>query len=116
MIIRKQQCTLFSQHQEHAFELRLECFLRQQFPAVAAVQTDKLRCEIGTQTQKSRQYGMETETGIAAYVITSWLLGVDFDTQFPAAQEVLTAQIPGEMKAAFLERWTQQMFGEMDKA
>jgi hypothetical protein len=43
------------------------------------------------QFQKAESYGLEAELDIGRYVITAWLLGLDFDTRFPAMNAILTA-------------------------
>lgn len=57
------------------------------------------------QVANARRYGMRSELDLARYVITAWLLGLDFDTRFPAMAQVLTADRLGpSQKAEALER------------
>ena len=111
--IRKDQFALFSAHQSSGFELRLAEFLQAQFADAAQIPLLTLRPEVAAQIERAQGYGVKSEQDIADYVVTAWLLGIDFDTRFPAANEVLTADLPGEMKAQFLEEWTKEMFEKL---
>ena len=39
---------------------------------------------------RARGYGLLAELDIGRFVVTAWLLGLDFDQRFPAMQEILT--------------------------
>ena len=53
---------------------------------------------------KANGYGLSSELDAARYVITAWLLGTDFDTRFPAMQEILRdASLSPERKADSIE-------------
>ena len=57
------------------------------------------------QVANARRHGMSSELDLARYVITAWLLGVDFDCRFPAMAQVLTSERLGpSQKAEALER------------
>lgn len=114
MKIRKQQFDALNQQQEAGYELRLTEFLRKQFADAAVKPVAKLRPEVAGQIAKARGYGLLTEQEVASYVISAWLLGQDFDKEFPAAQEVLTAPVSGNVKASFLEQWTQELFEKLE--
>jgi hypothetical protein len=115
VIIRKQQLTFLNEHQAAIYELRLSRFLREQFLDAAEEDPAELRREVAGQIHKGRTYGCEDEQDVAAYVITAWLLGTDFDTRFPAAHDVLTSSLSGKMKARFLEQWTKEMLQELER-
>lgn len=71
---------------------------------------DELASPAGTamlrmQVANANRYGLTSELDVARYVITAWLLGVDFDTRFPAMAEVLASeQLTPSQKAEALER------------
>ena len=114
MILRKTQVAFLDQQQSSSFERRLIAFLQQEFEGAAREPAAALQPELAVQISNARKYDLLTEQSIASYVVTAWLLGPDFDVAFPAANEVLTAQIPGEMKAAFLEAWTTELFETLE--
>jgi len=113
--IRKKQISFLDEQQSATYELRLAKFLQEQFSDAAQEPLVKLRPEVSVQIEKAHGYGLVSEQDIADYAVTAWLLGADFDTEFPAAKEVLTSQIPGEMKARFLEEWTKEMFETLEE-
>jgi hypothetical protein len=114
LIIRKEQLAFLAEQQGHSYALRLTKFLQLQFPDAGQEPTDKLLPEVAAQIKNAQNYGLLTEQDIAHYVISAWLLGKNFDHEFPAAQEVLAAPISAEMKVHFLEHWTQQIFAELE--
>lgn len=115
MILRKEQLTFLNEHQAATYELRLTRFLREQFSDAAEADPAELRCEVASQIRKGRVYGCEDEQDAAAYVITAWLLGTDFDARFPAARDLLRSSLSGKMKARFLEEWTKEIFQELER-
>lgn len=56
------------------------------------------------QAKEAESYGLASELDIARYSITAWLLGLDFDTRFPAMREVLSdSSLPPNQKADAIE-------------
>ena len=77
---------------------------------------DHLRLDVKRMVQKAQQYGMNTERDAAGFVVTAFLLGEDFDRQFPAAGPVLQSNaLSGEDKAAWLANWTTEMFQTLEE-
>jgi hypothetical protein len=114
MRIRDRQLGFLAQQSEADYVERLTRFLQNEFPDASTEPVLTLLVEVASQVRKARSYEITSEQDIAIYVITAWLLGVDFDTGFPAAENVLTAAVPGEMKAKFLEDWTHQLFESLE--
>ena len=104
----------FAQLAELRFERRLTQILIDADPrAEEALSTEDGRTVLRGQVAKSRRYGLTTEIEIARYVITAWLMGLDFDTKFPAMAEILTSEdlLPSQ-KAEAIEKLTiQVLFG-----
>ena len=76
-------------------------------PAATRAELDspKGTATLQAQVANARRYGMRSELDLARYVITAWLLGLDFDTRFPAMAQVLAADRLGpSQKAEALER------------
>ncbi|HUF80529.1 MAG TPA: hypothetical protein VMN03_05275 [Burkholderiales bacterium] len=70
-----------------------------------------LRKDIAKQLIKARSYGLETQQHAATYVVCAWVLGADFDSEFPAARDTLTAaDLSASQKAEWLADWTQELF------
>lgn len=68
------------------------------------------------QAGRAEAYGLVTERQAAAYVTCAWLLGPDFDAEFPAAREMLGSHehSPDE-KAEWLGEWTEAMFAALEQ-
>lgn len=64
------------------------------------------------QYEKAHLYGLSTELELGQYIVTAWLLGTDFDTRFPAFQQILThpTMLPRE-KAEAIEQTATMLLG-----
>jgi hypothetical protein len=115
MQIRKEQIETFSKEGLIRFEERIADFLQNEFPDAKEVPQGELMPVIHEQVNNSRTYGLGTEQQIANYVTTAWLLGQEFDTEFPAAQEMLTSsEYSADDKAEWLAQWTEEMFKALE--
>jgi len=71
---------------------------------------------VAEQCAKARIYGMRTELDIADYVITAWLLGLDFDTRLTAMKEILAApDLTASQKAALITQVSSVLLDELEK-
>ena len=78
-------------------ELRLEDHLRSfivegsqdRQATYAELTSPEGAAEIRRQVARARSYGFTAELDLARYVISAWLLGVDFDTRLPAMAQIL---------------------------
>lgn len=114
--IRKEQMDAFQQAAERSYRIRLVHFLRQQFPDAAECEETSLTQEVGEQVLKARSYGFLTERQIANYVISAWLLGRDFDTEFPVVQQMLGSELPPDEKSGSLEQFTTELFHQLERS
>jgi len=113
--IRKEQMDTFSQVELTKFEARIADFLYGEFPDAQEIPREEFMPVIHEQVSKARSYGLETERQIANYVTTAWLLGQQFDTEFPAAQEMLTSsEYTRDDKSEWLAQWTTEMFAVLE--
>ena len=115
LTIREEQFRALELAQEDRFITRLMDFLRQRFPDSLEMPPDMLMAEMRRQFEKAQYYQIVTEQGVATYVITAWLLGVDFDNEFPAAQEILSSNVTPEYKQHWLAEWTAGIFRTFDQ-
>ncbi|WP_069472286.1 hypothetical protein [Candidatus Marithrix sp. Canyon 246] len=115
MQIRQEQMDTFSQAELTKFEARIADFLYSEFPDAPEVPREQLIPAIHEQVTKARSYGLETERQIANYVTTAWLLGQQFDTEFPAAQEMLkSSEYMPDDKSEWMAQWTEEMFAALE--
>jgi hypothetical protein len=97
------------------FENRLVCFLHETFPDSLDMPEGELEAAVGRLVSGAQRYGMADEASIAVYVTTAYLLGEHFDTQFPAAADILNDHSYGAAeKAELLENWTKQLFQALE--
>jgi hypothetical protein len=90
------------------FENRLVHFLHETFPDSLDMPESELEAAVEGLVEKARSYGIQDEASIAGYVTTAYLLGAQFDTQFPAAADILNDHsYGGAEKVERLENWTQ---------
>jgi hypothetical protein len=93
------------------FQYQVIDFLHSSFPDSLEMEPGELHDGVLFLLEKAASYGLETEADQVNYVITGYLLGLNFDTQTPAALEVLTdPYLNGTQKAEWLQHWTQSFF------
>ncbi|CAO3413163.1 hypothetical protein [Azospirillum endophyticum] len=111
LIITDDQITHLSALSRADFIGRADRLLRSRFEEAAAVPDGELNAPIEALTDKALGYGLVMEPQALAYIVTGWLLGLEFDTDFPAARFMLASPdyTPAE-KADWLENWTVRMF------
>lgn len=115
MKIRKEQMEAFEQVELTKFETRIADFLQTQFPDAKEIPLKDLMPVIHEQVACAHSYGLETEQQIVNYVTTAWLLGQEFDREFPAAQEKLSSnKYSADDKSEWLVLWTKKMFTSLD--
>ena len=105
----------FAQLAELRFERRLTQILVDADPrAVEAMSSEDGRTVLRGQCATARGYGLTSELEIARYVITAWLMGLDFDTRFPAMEEILNSdKLTPAHKAEALEKLTTQVLFDL---
>lgn len=114
MHIRWEQMQAFKAAAEHSYETRLVRFLQDQFSDAAQESSDSLLEGVKAQIAAARRYGFVTEEETAVYVTSAWLLGGEFDHDFPAAQEMLSSDAPPAVKADWLAEFTRELFGRLE--
>jgi hypothetical protein len=94
-----------------SFQDRVIHFLHNSFPDSLEMEQGELADGVTYLLEKAASYGLVTELDLVNYVITGNALGLHFDTEMPAATEVLTdPYLDGTQKAEWLQQWTQQLF------
>lgn len=109
--IRKEQMDAQSKAVREHYEDRLYDFLCEEFPEAKNEPPAELRAEIHRQVEKAKGYGLESEQDVATYLTSAWMLGKKFDTEFPAAHDILVSPMRSpEMKAEDLAKLTERLF------
>ncbi|RLC19832.1 MAG: hypothetical protein DRI57_06240 [Deltaproteobacteria bacterium] len=115
IVIRKEQMDVFSQESLDRFEEEVIDFLQDQFPDAKEESREELNPAVHEQVKKAKSYGLETERQVVTYVTTAWLMGREFDSDFPDAQEILgSPEYSSDDKSEKLVQWTEKMFGGIE--
>jgi hypothetical protein len=116
-VIRNEQLNTFAVQKRNEFLESLIQFLYDEFPESKQEPPVEFREVVSEQIEKSRSYGLQTEQEIATYVVSAWLLGTDFDTRFPVAQETLSSDMESSnAKMVWLQHWTHDIFATLEGA
>lgn len=96
---------------EHAVE-----FLYENFPESLDEDPEELTETVGDLIEKAESYGLVTEQQVMTYITSAWLLGLDFDEEFPAANETLASKdLTPDEKAEWLAKWTEKIFAALEE-
>lgn len=98
------------------FPYRVIAFLHSQFPESLEMEPSELYNGVSYLLERAAYYGLITEIDQVNYVISGYMLGLHFDTQMPAAAEVLTNEnLSGTQKASWLQHFTQHLFNTLEE-
>lgn len=116
MIIRNEQFDAMAIPNIADFIERAIAFLYENFPESLDEDTDELTETVGLLIEKAETYGLVAEQHAMTYITTAWLLGPEFDEEFPAAKETLSSNdfTPDE-KADWLAKWTEDVFAAFEE-
>lgn len=94
---------------------RIISTLREKFAEdIDAEDPKQLAKAVVGQITLARQYGFESEYGVANFVVTAWMLGLGFDKSMPAVKECLArTDMPEEEKALWLEQFSLMLFTKL---
>ncbi len=116
MQISTKQMKAFARAETDLFEKRMMALLNDRFPESKKIPRDELLEEIHNQIEKARSYNFRMEPQVADYIIASWLLGPEFDNEFPAAKAMLNdSNYTAIEKSDWLKEWTHAMFETLEK-
>jgi hypothetical protein len=101
----------FAKASEDRFADRVVNFFQAQFPDARVEHRGMLRNFVVGQAARAREYGFRTEIELVTYVMTGWVLGGDFDKDFPAVRAALASEtMAAGDKAAWLADFTKKLF------
>ncbi len=104
MIIRRDQTAYLG---KLAFIHRIRKLIWKQFPEALSVPRHELDAQIFRQLQRAERYGLHSENAAATYVMTAWLLGPEFDQEYPAVHDRLSnPQLSEALKVLWLQTFT----------
>ncbi|QHT71201.1 hypothetical protein GXP67_33390 [Rhodocytophaga rosea] len=103
-------------NESYPFEERLVSYLYETFPDAQDIPNEQMLSTVLNLLEKASHYGFEAEDDQAVYIVTAYLLGVDFDNEFPAAAHILTdPAFSAAEKAEQLQTWTQELLKTLEE-
>ena len=85
-------------------------------PEARQEKPEELKAVIKKMITKARSYGFQSADEIGIYIDSAWLLGENFDTEFPVATQTLNdKKLSGSEKAHWLGDWTAEIFKTLEK-
>jgi len=100
------------------FSARVQAAVAQQFPdQAAALPEEAFAKEVEDLVQRAGAYGLTDERSAAVFVVTAWLLGEDFDAQYPELKALLQvkALLPMQ-KSAAMEAFATTLLDALESA
>ncbi|MDJ1479579.1 hypothetical protein QNI16_03725 [Cytophagaceae bacterium YF14B1] len=98
-----------------SLKTRLIQFLHESFEDSKQVSAAEMNRVMDSILKKAVNYGLDNEADLATYVITSYVLGENFDKEVPEAAKILNnTGYNSNQKAAFLETWTMQVIQALE--
>lgn len=86
------------------------------YPEAKLEKPEELRAVVKKMIVKARGYGFNAVDSIGGYIESAWLLGENFDTEFPLAAQILNdKKLSGSEKSAWLGDWTKEIFKTLEK-
>ncbi len=102
---------------ERSFAARMDTLLRRHFPKeTAGLERGALDAEVLRQAVVAGRYGLQSEQGVATFILSAWLLGPGFDARIPAITERLAdSQLAEAEKAAWLEAFSSALLHALSR-
>ena len=116
LTIRKDQMAALATPSISVFLERAVSFLYENFPESLDEDPGELTEAAGGQLERAESYGLVTEQQAMTYITSAWLLGPEFDKEFPAAKETLVSEdFSPDEKKVWLSDWTEKIFAALEK-
>lgn len=96
----------FEAEETEKYLTELSNFLCDVVPSLAEETQDNMARSLKYILDRARGYGIVSEQGIAKYAISAGILGLNFDTDFPGAGQILRDKMMEQDKVELLENFT----------
>jgi len=114
--LREEHLKAFSDDFGDRLPDRIAGFLRREFPDAAAEDRRELVAAVADQIVRAKGYHLESDRDFAVYVTAAWMLGADFDREFPAAQAVLSSdRLIRAEKREWLMEFVAELFSRLER-
>ncbi|WP_428034723.1 hypothetical protein [Amphritea sp.] len=99
---------------EASYLHRMRKYLYDSFPEARDVPVDDMETAITALTNRAAIYNLTQETDVAAFIVTAWLMGLDFDQKFTVVGNVLANfDLPSYEKTEFLWEFIEKSFATL---
>ena len=115
LLIQKEQMQAFQIHRKEQYVERLVQFLREHFPEAKAEPADEMKQATELMVEKAFFYDLRSERQIARFSVAAWLTGLDFDTQFEEARQILFSGSTPEEKSEMIAEWARKEAGSQER-
>jgi hypothetical protein len=110
------QEAVFAAEARRAYQERVVDLLREGFDNARAMRRRDLRPVVREQIDKAKGHGLISMRQVATYVVTAWILGVDFDERFPVLRRTLhNWDIDPQRKAEILIEHTMALLSALSE-
>jgi len=114
LILRHPQLIALATKGKEDFINKIMDFLRSEIEDVKKMDDLDLRKEIDNQILKANRYGFCLNSTVASYIISAFLMGENFDTDFKVATEILNEKTNEEVKCKKIEEWVFEIFTTLE--
>ena len=116
LTLRKEQIEALDKESSDNFLERIYDFLNEEFNDIKNENKKELMIKLEKLKDKGLSYNLITEQQIIIFIITAWLLGENFDTDFPKANAVLLSpDYSPDDKTEWLTKWTESLFKALEE-
>jgi hypothetical protein len=111
-IITDQQLQLFG---EFAFYEKLLSLFSQIKMPLSSEDENQIQQNLGSLVTQAQSYGLISEKHIAAFIFSSWLMGLGFEQKFQVVKSTLNnPDLSADQKMNWLSAWTQSIFNYLE--
>jgi len=114
-VINDDQLAALGTPEKDALAGKMMLVLRGKFAQANELADAEFKESIALQIERALYYGITIERNIALYIVTAFLMGENFDTEFKAVQHFLPdPNLDETTKANALEQWCGMVFEALE--
>jgi hypothetical protein len=96
------------------FIMKMMELLRSDFDEIKTMDDSALHQEIDLQISKANRYGFTLNSTIASYIVSAFVMGENFDTDFKVASKILNSNMDEQEKCNKTEEWVTEIFSALE--
>ena len=96
--------------------IKIKDVLCRKWDEAKAIPPDEFDASLAMQIERAIYYGLTSETNIVTYMVTGFLLGENFDSEFKATEHFLSDMtVDEDTKANALQQWSSLLFNSLEE-